>query len=99
MLHGEDGTGYSHEGDWPGSFGPLFGPVEQAEFPHVHETDVEGLVGLAASRSYALTLPLAEREALLARVETLGRREAKRRADEWLALPYVTVCDRAVRVG
>ena len=31
-----------------------------------------GLVGLAATRSYALTLPAAEREALLAEVEALG---------------------------
>jgi SAM-dependent methyltransferase len=99
VLHGEDGTGYSHEGDEPESFGPLFGPVEHADFAHVHELDVEGLVGLAASRSYALTLPEAEREALLARVETLGRREAQRTGDGRLALPYVTVCDRAVRVG
>jgi SAM-dependent methyltransferase len=99
ILHGEDGTGYSHEGDWPESFGPRFGGVEHAEFRHVHELDVDGLVGLAASRSYALTLRPAEREQLLARVEALGRRESGRTADRRLGLPYITVCDRAARVG
>jgi SAM-dependent methyltransferase len=99
VLHGEDGTGYSHEGDWPESFGPLFGVVERADFPHVHEIDVEELVGLAASRSYALTLPDAERDELLARVEAIGAQEAQRAQDGRLALPYVTACDRAVRVG
>jgi SAM-dependent methyltransferase len=98
VLHGVDGTGYSHEGDEPESFGPQFGPVEQAEFRHVHEMDVEGLVGLAASRSYALTLPEDERRALLERVEALGRREARSR-DGRVALPYVTACDRAHLVG
>jgi SAM-dependent methyltransferase len=97
VLHGEDGTGYSHEGDEPESFGPLFGSVEQAEFRQVHEMDVEGLVGLAASRSYALTLPEDERRALLARVEELGAREAEA-AEGRVALPYVTACDRAVRL-
>jgi SAM-dependent methyltransferase len=97
VLHGEDGTGYSHEGDEPESFGPLFGPVEQAEFRHVHEMDVEGLVGLASSRSYALTLPDDERDVLLARVEALGRREAES-VDGRLALPYVTSCDRAAKI-
>jgi SAM-dependent methyltransferase len=97
VLHGEDGTGYSHEGDEPESFGPLFRPVEQAEFRHVHEMDVEGLIGLAASRSYALTLPDDERLVLLAQVEALGAREA-RGTEGRLALPYVTSCDRAAKI-
>ena len=98
VLHGEDGTGYSHEGDDPESFGPLFAAVEYAEFSHVQELDVEGLVGLAASRSYALTLPDDERDALLARVEALAKREAQD-TNGRLALPYVTTCERATRIS
>jgi len=97
VLHGEDGTGYSHEGDAPESFGSFFGAVERAGFRQVQDLDVEGLVGLAASRSYALTLPDAEREALLAGVEALAKREADRTGGR-LGLPYVTVCDRAARI-
>jgi ubiquinone/menaquinone biosynthesis C-methylase UbiE len=97
VLHGEDGTGYSHEADAPESFGPFFGAVERADFRQVQDLDVEGLVGLAASRSYALTLPDAERGALLARVEALAKREADRTGG-LLGLPYITVCDRAARI-
>jgi len=97
VLHGEDGIGSSHEGDAQESFGSFFGAVERAEFRHVQDLDVEGLVGLAASRSYALTLPDADREALLVDVEALAKREAAGTGGR-LRLPYVTVCDRAARI-
>ena len=97
VLHGEDGTGYSHEGDAPESFGSFFGAVERAQFRQVQDLDVAGLVGLAASRSYALTLPDADREALLVDVEALAKREAAGTGGR-LSLPYVTVCDRAARI-
>jgi SAM-dependent methyltransferase len=97
VLHGEDGTGYSHEGDAPESFGSFFGAVERAQFRQVQDLDVAGLVGLAASRSYALTLPDAERKALLVDVEALAKRAAGGSGGR-LGLPYVTVCDRAARI-
>lgn len=92
VLRGADGTGNYGADEHADSFGPLFGPVERAEFPHVQALDVAGLVGLAASRSYAITLAPPDRERLLAEVERIGRAAE---AGGRVSLPYRTVCLRA----
>jgi SAM-dependent methyltransferase len=97
VLAGEDGTGATVD-DEPETFGPLFGPVEQAEFHHADELDVAGLVGLAATRSHTITLPETERDELLRNVEEVGRRAAAGSPAGRLSLPYVTTALRAARL-
>jgi SAM-dependent methyltransferase len=79
------------------TFGPLFGRVEEASFRHSMAIDVAALLGLVSSRSYTIVMPADERDAMLAEVETLGRRAAAASPDGELRLPYVTVCLRARR--
>jgi ubiquinone/menaquinone biosynthesis C-methylase UbiE len=74
---------------------PLFGPVEHAEFRHTQLLDREGLVGLAASRSFVAVRPEAERLAVLDEVGALFDAYA---VDGILAMGYVTHAYRAVRV-
>jgi SAM-dependent methyltransferase len=73
--------------------GPLFDDVEVAEFPYEQELDVEGLVELARSRSYVITLPERQRAELLASIRALPERFGELAGR--FALPYTTECYRA----
>ncbi len=84
---------------------PLFGEVEQAEFPFNQTLDRDGLVGLVASRSYVISLEPDRRSQLFARV---GRLFDATVADNALdrpatgepatvELPYRVRCWRAYR--
>ncbi len=77
------------------SLGPPFGPIERFETERwTQALTPDGLVELAASRSYVITLDDARRAELLARVRGLLDRPGLAGAAE-LALPYVTECVRA----
>jgi SAM-dependent methyltransferase len=77
------------------SLGSPFGPIERFETePWTQALTPEGLVELAASRSYVITLDDARRAELLARVRGLLDRPELAGAAE-LSLPYVTECVRA----
>ena len=76
ILRGEDGTGNSGTDEDVVDLGPLFGSVDQAVVPHEQTVDVPGLVGLAATRSYALVLPADERATMLDEIEALAHRVA-----------------------
>jgi SAM-dependent methyltransferase len=77
------------------SLGPPFGAPERYDTaPWVQSLTPDGLVELAASRSYVITLEETRRAALLARVRALlDRPELAGRAG--IPLPYVTECVRA----
>jgi len=77
----------------PHDFGPNFGPVEHAEYRHSVPTDADGLVALAASRSYYLTATPDVQATLRDRIREL----AASLPDEF-PMPYVTHCYRAVRI-
>jgi SAM-dependent methyltransferase len=75
--------------------GPPFGPLERFETePWTQTLTPAGLVELAASRSYVITLEAAPRAELLDRVRgLLDRPELSGRTE--IELPYVTECVRA----
>jgi SAM-dependent methyltransferase len=77
--------------------GPLFGPVQQETFPHSQDLDLDGLLEAVRSRSYVLTLPPAEREAVLGRVRELAREHPDLAGRDRFVLPYVTVAWRTTR--
>jgi SAM-dependent methyltransferase len=74
----------------------LFGPLEAAEFPFTQTLDRDGLVGLAASRSYVIALSSARRRRLL---ESVGRLfDSAAGAGARVELPYTARCWRAPRL-
>jgi SAM-dependent methyltransferase len=77
------------------ALGPPFGPAERFDSDGwVQTLTPEGLVQLAASRSYVITLQERSRAELLARVRgLLHRPELVGRSE--IALPYVAECVRA----
>jgi SAM-dependent methyltransferase len=95
ILHSISASAAAAEGDE--RFGPLFEPIERAEFAYVQDLDSDGLVGLAGSASHTITLPPEERAALLGNVAALARTQADETGR--LRLPYVAVCLRARLAG
>ncbi len=61
----------------PPALQPLFTEATVSWYAHVHPLSVDGLVDLAASRSYVIRLPDDERAATLRRVRELGERVAE----------------------
>ena len=72
-----------------------FGPFEVFEFPWEHDTTVEGVVDMIASRSYAIALPADRRAALLDRIRAHARAHPGREEDDRLVVPYVTYAFKA----
>ncbi len=95
IVNGGDGT--TDLPDEDEDFGPLFGPVARREFRHADLLAVDDVVDLAASRSHTITLPDAERRALLDEIRALAGSEYERSTDGLLRMDYVTVCLRASR--
>src|SRR6266508_3107385 len=81
-----------HEGWIDHDFGPEFGPVERALFPHSVELTADQLVQLIASRSYYLTATPEKQAEIEAAVRDLAAG-----LPEAFPLPYVTVTYRSTR--
>jgi SAM-dependent methyltransferase len=75
--------------------GPPFGPVERRDFAWVHHLSPDALADMVASRSYVITLPPADRAALLGEVRELVLTDPALVGAGEIALPYVTRCARA----
>jgi SAM-dependent methyltransferase len=76
----------------------LFAPFEQVEHVEVgwsYELASDDLIELVASRSYVITLPADQRDALLADVTRLIATQPALAGKPRLQLPYVTQCTRA----
>lgn len=71
---------------------PLFQRPEYYEFRHTQEVDRDGLIGLAASRSYVTAMELRRRRELLERVGQLF--DAAADGGQSLGLPYHAQCWR-----
>lgn len=71
---------------------PLFQRPEYYEFRHTQEVDRDGLIGLAASRSYVTAMELRRRRELLERVGQLF--DAAADGGQSLGLPYRAQCWR-----
>jgi SAM-dependent methyltransferase len=81
-----------YEGELEHDFGPDFGPVERAHFPHQVQMNADGLVRLIATRSYYLTAAPDRRAGIEAAVRDLAAS-----LPETFAMPYVTVTYRSRR--
>jgi SAM-dependent methyltransferase len=90
-----DGSG--HTADDVTDFGPLFGPLERAEFRHRTTHTPSSLVELVSSRSYYLTAPPDRRAELEAAVRELTAAHPRLAGRDTFELPYVTVVYRARR--
>jgi SAM-dependent methyltransferase len=76
---------------------PPFGHVERHDVEWKHRLSRDELIDLAASRSYVITMPDEQREAVLARVRRLASALPGLAGSGELVLPYVTECFRAER--
>jgi SAM-dependent methyltransferase len=75
--------------------GPPLGPVERHDVEWVHHISPDALIDMVASRSYVITLPGADRAALLSEVRLLIQAHPALAGADEIALPYVTRCWRA----
>jgi len=78
-------------------FGPEFEPVVFHRFYWADDIPISSLRTLAASRSYLLTLPDTQREALLQQVDELAAGHPDLAGNEIVALPYHTDAYRSRR--
>jgi SAM-dependent methyltransferase len=92
--HGNPELGTSAVSQAP-PVGPPFGPAERRDIPWVHRFPPDLLDDMITSRSYVITLPAADREALLSEVHQLVRTHPALAGADEIALPYVTRCWRA----
>lgn len=88
LLHAQAGPQLAR--DTRPTLGAAYGEVVETVVRWEHVVDPEDLVRLAATRSYTIVLPPAEREALLARVRDLVTTHPDLAGRERVALPYVT---------
>jgi SAM-dependent methyltransferase len=93
----EPGVGHGWENKPAPVVGPPFGPLETAAFAWSAPMPPEAIVDLVASRSWAITLPPARRERLLADIGGLLATHPDTAGRSVVDLPYVTRCYRASR--
>lgn len=79
--------------------GAAFGLLGRADFPWADTIAPVGLRALAGTRSHLLTLPDAERQAILDQVDRLAATHPDLVGRETVPLPYVARCVRADRVA
>ncbi len=75
--------------------GPPFGPVERLDVDWVFRLTADALADYVASRSYVITMPAAERAAVLAAVRDLAASHPGLASGDQISLPQVTRCARA----
>jgi SAM-dependent methyltransferase len=78
---------------------PYFATTECRRFRHEQTLDLDRLLGLVQSRSYVITLPAPEREALLADVVKLTTTHPDLAGRDTFTLPYVTQVYRTTRTA
>jgi ubiquinone/menaquinone biosynthesis C-methylase UbiE len=83
--------------EWVPPLSADFGAPVRADFPNSQRLDLPTLLDNLASRSYLITLPAAERAALLAAVADLLRTHPDTAGRDTFDLPYLTRCWRAFR--
>lgn len=76
------------------AIGAPFGPVERFTVEWRYRVTPEELLDLVASRSYVITLPAADRSALLEEVRALLNTHPAVAGTDEIAVPYVTHCFR-----
>jgi SAM-dependent methyltransferase len=79
--------------------GEAFGPVERTTVAWSDTMRPADLRALAASRSHLLTMPAAQRDALLDEVDALAASHPDLRGRDLVPVPYVTEVYRARRLG
>lgn len=75
--------------------GAPFGPIERFEVEWTYRLTRAMLLDLVASRSYVITLPGDQRQAMLDAVGELIDRHAELAGEPEIPMPYVTECFRA----
>ena len=75
--------------------GPPFSPVERFDVEWTHHITEQVLLDMVASRSYVITAPPKQRDAVLASVQHLARSHPALAGRRDIAMPYVTRCFRA----
>ncbi len=88
LLHEQAGPQLARD-TYP-TLGAAYGDVVETVVQWEHVVGPEDLVRLAATRSYTIVLPPAERAALLARVRDLVTTHPDLAGHEHVAVPYVT---------
>jgi SAM-dependent methyltransferase len=78
--------------------GPPFSAIERFDLEWAYPITEPVLLDMVASRSYVITAPPEEREAILGRVRDLLNRHPALAGQHDIAMPYVTRCSRA-RLG
>ncbi len=78
---------------------PLFGPLEERQFPFAHEMDAETLVARVASISFIAALQPEERERVLTEVRALAEEDPATRGRATFPLPYRTAVFVTARLG
>ena len=89
-----------HKGDWrrPLEASPLFGPLEAAQWPHVHTgTPEDVIVRRFMSVSFIAALPAAGRDRVRAELEALIATHPDLRGRREIAFPYTTLAFCAQR--
>ncbi|MCU1530421.1 MAG: hypothetical protein JWP75_4184 [Frondihabitans sp.] len=79
--------------------GPPFGEVERRDFPWSNPVTPDDVVAMVASRSYVITLPAADREALYDRVRELLTTHPDLAGRSTIDVPYVARGSRAFLVS
>ena len=75
--------------------GPPFGPVERLDVEWSYHLKPKDLLDLVASRSYVITLPATERQALDAKVRQLLDTHPALSGEQDIQMPYIARCSRA----
>jgi SAM-dependent methyltransferase len=75
--------------------GPPFGEIQRKDFEWANTLTPDGLVDLAASRSYIISRTEDERVAILDRVREFTRTDPDLAGRTEFQMPYVTLCSRA----
>jgi len=86
--------GGSPDAPWQPVIGHPFGPAEHTTIAWAHRLTPDGVVDMVASRSYAITLPDAERGHLLADVRALLAAHPDVAGRGTVEIPYITHCFR-----
>jgi SAM-dependent methyltransferase len=90
----EPGVGHGRD-DMPGpEIGPPFAPAESTRIRWSTRLTPEAVIDLVASRSWAITMPRARREAMFAQIRRLLATHPDTAGRDVVELPYVARCYR-----